>query len=841
MTELLLVADAPAEIWTDAYPVGNGRLGAMCFGGVRRDRWQVNDATCWSGAPGPPSRPPELADGDGARLLAQARSALAAGDVAAAERAVARLQTGFSQAYQPLVDVLLEVDGAGADADAGAEDAPLTRTLDLRRAVATQTWDGGAQRTFASEPAGVLVVERTWTAATDAVVRLTSPHPGLDARVDGGRVSAVVRMPSAVVPGRPDVPGRVEYGGPSISASIVLHVETDGQLVAEPDGVAVLGARTLRLVLATATDAGEDDTGGCGVLHGDTEHLLALAGERVGAAVARTTDELQAAHEADHRALLDRVELELGGSVEDGVDRRPTVERLVAAADGAPDPHLAVLAFQYGRYLTIAGSRPGSPPLNLQGIWNAETDPPWSSNFTVNINTQMNYWPTITTNLAECHAPLTAWLTQVATTGAAVARDLYGAPGWVLHHNADRWGFAAPVGRGTDSASWSFWPLGGVWLARQALAEAEMLGDREAARRAWPVVAGAVEFALWWLLVGEDGTLATSPSTSPENTWRDARGDGPWSLTSTSTSDVELLRDLFDGVLTHAPDDADPALLARVAAALRALPPTRVLADGRIAEWPADEVDVDPHHRHQSHLLGVFPGRSITRATPELADAARSSLRWRGEESTGWSLAWRLALWARLGDAERVAATVARFLRPVDPPGPDGSRRSAAHAHGGGVYRSLLCAHPPFQIDGNLGFTAGVAEVLLQSHERVALGGAGEDGCQGAVEVALLHLLPACPWPDGRVRGLRARGGVVVDLVWSGGRVTTATLRADRDVAVVVECDGVRTPVRLRAGGSLTLPQPHSWGRLACEQPAEPHHERSWGDEERACVDGESG
>lgn len=409
----------------------------------------------------------------------------------------------------------------------------------------------------------------------------------------------------------------------------------------------------------------------------------------------------------------------------------------------------------------------------------------------------MSYWPALTTNLAECHAPLTTWLETVAETGAAVARDLYGAPGWVLHHNSDRWGFAAPVGRGSDSASWSFWPLGGVWLARQALAEAEMLADPAAVRRVWPVVAGALEFALWWLLPGEDGTLATSPSTSPENTWRDGRGGGPWSLTTTSTGDVELLRDLIDGVLAHAPEGADPTLLARAAEAQRRLPPTRVLDDGRVAEWSGDEVDVDPHHRHQSHLVGVFPGRSITRATPELAEAARASLLGRGEESTGWSLAWRLALWARLGEAERVAVTVARFLGPVDPPGPDASRRSAAHAHEGGVYRSLLCAHPPFQIDGNLGFTAGVAEALLQSHERAVLDG---------VEVPLVHLLPACPWPDGRVRGLRARGGVAVDLAWSGSRVTRATIRAERDVAVVVEHDGERTPLRLRAGEAAILP-----------------------------------
>lgn len=399
----------------------------------------------------------------------------------------------------------------------------------------------------------------------------------------------------------------------------------------------------------------------------------------------------------------------------------------------------------------------------------------------------MCYWPALTANLAECQLPLLEWLERVAGPGAQVAREFYGAPGWVLHHNSDLWGFAAPVGEGHDDASWSCWPLGGTWLARQALAVPEVLGDDQLLARTWRAVRGAVEFALWWLVEQPDGSVGTSPSTSPENLWRDADGR-PWALTRSSTSDVELLRDLFDGVLAVAGGVAPPDLLARVRTALDRLPAPGVLPDGRLAEWGDGAPDVDPRHRHQSHLVGVFPGRA-TLLEPRLTEAARTSLASRGEESTGWSLAWRLALWARLGDAGRVRALAQRFLRPVEPV----LATQDPPEHSGGVYRNLLSAHPPFQLDGNLGFTAGVVEALLQSHETTAEGR------------LLLRVLPACPWPRGRVQGLRARGGVVVGVDWAPGAAAVVTVSCPHGARLLLDHAGRRTLVDLLPGEERTL------------------------------------
>ncbi|GMA32474.1 glycosyl hydrolase family 95 catalytic domain-containing protein [Litorihabitans aurantiacus] len=778
----LVITVDEATAWTDGLPVGDGRIGAMCFGTARTSRWQVNDATCWSGAPGDAVLP-----ADGPALLELARDALERGDVAAAEDAVAGLQSGHAQAYQPLVDLVVEVDGGSA--------APgrARRHLDLRLAEVRQEWVGGSARTVVSAPARALVAERRWAEPADAVVTLTTPHPAAEVAADGSGLTLAVRMPHDVVPWSPEGPGGPRYGGPSVTAVVAVRVLTDGAARAAGGALVLAAATWVRLVLATATDASpEPDVDGARrPLHGDRDHLRRAAVATADAVVARPPAQVLAEHRADHAALFDRVDLDLGsGDVEPTATTGHALVRRWEARDAHPDDAgaLVALAFQLGRYLTIAGSRAGSPPLNLQGIWSHETSPPWGSNFTTNINLPMNYWPTLVTDLAECRRPLLEWLEGVSVTGSRVARDLYGAPGWVLHHNSDPWGFAAPVGEGRDSPSWSFWPLGGVWLARMLLDEREVLGPGVSLERAWPVVRGALEFALWWVRTGDDGAVRTSPSTSPENTWRAPDGRER-ALSTTTTSDVALVADLLDGVLRYAADVAEPELLARAADLRERLPQPRTLPDGRLAEWSGDEVDADPHHRHQSHLIGLFPGSSITRAVPEPFAAARASLLARGGESTGWSLAWRLALWARLGDADRVAATVRRFLRPVDAEVGGGAHAVPQGPHDGGVHRTLLCSHPPFQIDGGFGFTAGVVEALLQSHERTS---------DGAL---LVRLLPACPWREGRVRGLRTRGGLVVDLGW-GADGTTARLTAGGSgaVRVVVEHDGVRRPLALAPG-----------------------------------------
>ncbi|WP_399552498.1 glycosyl hydrolase family 95 catalytic domain-containing protein, partial [uncultured Cellulomonas sp.] len=483
-----------------------------------------------------------------------------------------------------------------------------------------------------------------------------------------------------------------------------------------------------------------------------------------------TVADLRAEHVADHGALVGRVHLDLGAT---SASALPTDERLRRHTAGTPDPGLAALAFHYGRYLMVAGSRPGTLPLTLQGIWNDAVQPPWSCSYTLNINTQMNYWPALSTNLAECHEPLVRWVGELATAGARTADELYGLRGWTAHHNSDAWAFTEPVGDGTSDPSWSFWPLGGAWLVRHLVDHHDVTGDfLTPADR--DVLAAAARFALDWLVELPDGSLGTRPATSPENTF--VAPDGlPAALSTSTTADLAIVRDLLENVVRL---DVGADLVAEASAALERFPAERVAADGRLAEWRDDVPEAEPQHRHQSHLYRVHPGTSIDPdQEPELARAALATLEARGTVSTGWSLAWRLNLRARLGDPVGAAAMIDAFLRPA--------------GKGAGVYRNLFCAHPPFQVDGNLGFTAGVAELLLQSHRTVG----------GTRELSLLPALPQA-WPSGSVRGLRARGGVTVDLAWDGGVLTAARLVADRDVSVLVRHAGAIERADLRGGQS---------------------------------------
>jgi len=765
-----------ADRWTEALPLGNGRIGAMVHGDMAASRFQINEDSCWTGSPATsPGNRRDDRPRRGPEAIAEIRDALARGDHAAATRVEHGLQRGYSQAYQPLADLVLETSGSGSE-------VATRRELDLAEAHTLTRWEtptGTVQeQALVSAPDQVLHLERSADGAPldDIRVRLESPHPTGSSAVSAGALTLTVRLPSDIVRG----PGKREHleyddgAGRAVQALLTVLLDHDGTATPDEDNGTVLvhGATRLRLVLAAATDS----RGAAEVPHGDVTRLRAEATAAAGSALDLPPAELRERHVAAHRELWDRTRIEL---VEDSpaAVELPALQHLTA--ETGDTRLLAQLAAAYGRYLMISSSRPGTLPATLQGICNEKLLPPWHCDFTTNINLEMNYWPAEITGLPECREPLLTWLSELARSGERTARDLYGLPGWTAHHNSDRWAFSAPVGDGAFDPVWSMWPLAGAWLCRHVREAWEFSGDDEILRRMWPVLEGAARFLDAWLVEVGPGVLGTSPSTSPENRFRLPDGTVT-GLTTSTTADLAMIRDHFRTTLDAAEvlGIEDP-LLPRLRSALERIPTERVDPEGRISEWETDREDEDPHHRHQTHLYSVLPGDAITPEQPELADAARRSLEGRGAESTGWSLAWRVGLRARLGDGREAHHALRNFLAPIEDPDAPGPHGRA------GLYANLFCAHPPFQIDGNFGITSAVYEMVVQSH-----GG-------------LVRLLPALPaeWPEGRVLGVRLRGGLTLDLRWSRGEATELTMSGPAGREVTLSYGARSTRVRIGQEG----------------------------------------
>lgn len=729
----------PATRWVEALPLGNGRLGAMVWGGIEHERLQLNEDTLYAGGP-------YEADTSGAlEALPEVRRLIFAGEYAQAEAlANAKMMARplKQMPYQPLADVVLDFRDIPDISD-------YRRELDLDTAITRtqfKTWKTAHTREAFVSPVDQCIVMRVATDRPGAINLRISLDSDQQTQVSAEDGALLLRGRNS---GRRGIEGKLKF------ATRVRAIPRGGSLHIRDGRIEIEAADEVVLLVTAATSYRRYDD-----VSGDPE---AITRRQLAAAQQRGYEELRAAHVTEHQRLFRRVAIDFGNTE---AAKLPTDERIENFANGS-DPALAALYHQYGRYLLISSSRPGTQPANLQGIWNDLMDPPWESKYTININTEMNYWPSEANALPECVEPLEDMLFDLAEKGARRAKEMYGAPGWVVHHNTDLWRQTGPI----DGAQWGLWPMGGAWLLQQLWDRWDYGRDEAYLRKIYPLFKGAAEFFAATLLRDPaTGEMVTNPSMSPENVHPQGA-----SLCAGPAMDSQLLRDLFAQCIQAAGLLGVDAGFAQQLKQLREqLPPDRIGKAGQLQEWREDwDMQVpEIHHRHVSHLYALHPSSQINlRDTPKLAAAARRSLKIRGDDATGWGIGWRLNLWARLGDGEHALKILRMLLAPQR------------------TYPNLFDAHPPFQIDGNFGGTAGITEMLLQSW-----GGS-------------IFLLPALPeaWKAGSVRGLKVRGAAGIDLSWKAGRLSTATLTSVRGGHYNVVLGEQSLDIELEAGQSRRI------------------------------------
>jgi len=754
---LKLWYNTPASQWLEALPVGNGRLGGMVFGDVTKEHIQFNEDSLWTGIPRDYSNP------SASEYLSEIRQLLFDGKQREAEQLAGKTFMSIplrQERYQPFGNIWIEFEGHSEYGD-------YRRELDLERAVASvqYTSDGVTytRTVFSSYPDQVMVVHLTADKSKklNFSVYLTTPHKEPEIIASGDKIVL-----------RGTVSGYIDSREKDIHPSILQFeshlkvLENNGQLQEEGEKLHITQASAVTLVLTGATsyksynDTSADPTARC------DQVLSSLKG---------SYKSLLKTHITDYQSLFKRVSIDLG--VTDQV-KKPTEKRILDFQKG-DDPHLAALVFQFGRYLMIASSRSGSQPANLQGLWNDLMEPPWESKYTININLEMNYWPAELCNLSECHEPMFSLIEDCSVTGALAAQKHYNSGGWVVHHNTDIWRGAAPI----NASNHGIWVTGGAWMCQHLWWRYQFTLDEDFLRkRAYPILKKAALFFVDYLI--EDprknkSWLISGPSNSPEN----------GGLVMGPTMDHQIIRNLFSNCIEASEIlNVDPEFREKLKELHSRIAPNQIGQYGQLQEWLEDKDDPDNKHRHVSHLWGLHPGNEITKEdTPELFAAAKKSLEMRGDEGTGWSMGWKVNFWARLKDGDRAYTLLNNLMRLT------GS--SKTEYNGGGLYPNLFDAHPPFQIDGNFGVTSGIAEMLLQSHRR------SEDGDY------ILVLLPALPsaWPDGHIKGLKARGGFEVDITWKDGNLIKAQIQSKAGSRCIVEYRDKSVELETKKGKSYKM------------------------------------
>ena len=758
---LKLWYDQPARYFEEALVLGNGQQGATVFGGIATDKIYLNDLTLWSGEPVDANMNPQAY-----KNLPAVRKALQEKNYKKAGELIKKLQGKFSESYAPLGTLFLEMN----------DDPYITdyyRELDIDQAIAkvkTTSNNNVIEREYlVSNPDKIFAIHLTskkagalgFTVYFQSLLQHSTVNNNNTIQING--IAPVKADPNYVQKTRNAIVFDKKRGT-RFSANIQIQ-STSGALTKTDSSLTLAGATeaTIYVSMATSFNGFDKDPATKGL------NNSAMAETQLNHAKQTGWPSIKKQHIKDYQTFFKRVELKLADKE---LINLPTDERLKKYAKGDADPYLETLYFQYGRYLLISSSRTPGVPANLQGLWNSYLQPPWSSNYTININAEENYWLAENTNLSEMHLPFLQFVSNLATTGKITAKTFYNMPGWVAHHNSDIWAMSNPVGNfGNGDPVWANWTMGGTWASTHLWEHYLFTQDQNfLEQKAYPLMRGAAEFCLAWLVTDSSGHLITSPSTSPENTFKTPTGFVGATFFG-GTADLAMIRELFlDVIAAQKILKNDNEFATKINTALNNLHPYQVGKAGNLQEWYYDWEDSDPKHRHQSHLFGLYPGTHVTPETlPSIAAAAKKTLEIKGDETTGWSKGWRINLWARLKDGDHAYKMYRELLKFVPP---DETKENYTNA--GGTYPNLLDAHPPFQIDGNFGGAAAVSEMLVQSN------------------ADYIELLPALPkaWPSGAVKGLKARGNYEIEMSWNAGLVTNVKIKSTTSTTAKVLMNG---------------------------------------------------